>query len=72
MQVRRKDLRADGIPALLTAIIAVVSTAGIALNVLVSLGDTQADSNARMITAAALSRAGAIEVPSGPLSASGI
>jgi hypothetical protein len=72
MQVRRKDRLGDWIPALLIAIIAVVCTAGVALDVFVSLNDSRNSSDARMITAAALSRAGAIEALSEPLPRSGI
>jgi hypothetical protein len=71
MQVRRKDRLGDWIPALLIAIIAVVCTAGVALDVF-SLNDSRSSSDARMITAAALSRAGAIEAPSEPLPRSDI
>ncbi len=63
---QRKDRRGDLIAAIVTLIVAVVGTAGILLNNLGPANDSQASGNARMITAAAMSRAGAIEIPSEP------
>lgn len=65
MHSQRKVLRGDLIPAIVTLIVAVVGTAGILLDHF-SPGASQSSSNARMITAAAVSRAGAIEIPSEP------
>lgn len=58
---RRGDLR----PVIVTVIVAVVGTAGI-LNSLRPGNDSQDSGNARMITSAAVSRVGAIEIPSEP------
>ena len=66
MHAQRKDRRGDLIAAIVTLIVAVVGTAGILLNNLGPANDSQASGNARMITAAAVSRAGAIEIPSEP------
>jgi hypothetical protein len=63
---RRKDPRGDLIPVMVTVIVAVVGTAGILLNNLGPGSDSQGGGDARMITAAAVSRAGAIEIPSEP------
>jgi hypothetical protein len=65
MHAQRKDRRGDLIPAIVTLIVAVVGTAGILLNDF-GPASSQAIGNARMITAAAVSRAGAIEIPSEP------
>ena len=72
MHVRRNDPRSDVLPVILTVIIAVVCTAGVVLDVLVPPNDAQRSNSATMITAAALSRAGAIETPSEPLADHGI
>jgi hypothetical protein len=58
---RRRDLR----PVIVTVIVAVVGTAGI-LNNLRPGNETRDSGNARMITSAAVSRVGAIEIPSEP------
>ena len=58
-----KNRRGDLIPVIVTAIVAVVGTAGI-LNNLRPGNETQDRGNARMITSAAVSRVGAIEIPS--------
>jgi hypothetical protein len=55
----------DLMPVIVTVIVAVVGTAGI-LNNLRPGNDLQDRGNARMITSAAVSRAGAIEIPSEP------
>ena len=62
---QRKDLRGDLIPVIATAIVAIVGTAGILYN-LGSGNDAHGSGNATMISAAAVSRAGAIEIPSEP------
>jgi hypothetical protein len=59
-------LRGDRIPVIVTVIVAVVGAAGILLNNLGPGNNSQGSGNARMITAAAVSRAGAIEIPSEP------
>jgi hypothetical protein len=52
------------VPMLVTAFVAVVGMAAILFNNVNPDTDPQADNNARAITAAAVSRAGAIEIPS--------
>ena len=54
------------IPPMVTLIVAVVGTAGILLNDFGPGNASQSSGNAGMITAAAVSRVGAIEIPSGP------
>ena len=66
MHAQKKYRRGDVIPAIVTLIVAVVGTAGILLNDFGPANDSQASGKARMITAAAVSRAGAIEIPSEP------
>jgi hypothetical protein len=58
-------VRGDLIPVIVTLTVAVVGTVGILLNDLGAGSDLQSSGNARMITAAAVSKAGAIEIPSG-------
>jgi len=71
IHAQRKDPRGDLIPVIVTVIVAVAGTAGIFLNNLGPGNDSQGSSDARMITAAAVSRAGAIEIPSEPPPAAG-
>ena len=66
MEAQRKHRRGDLIPVIVAAILAVVSQTAILFNVLGPGNDWQGSSSARMITAAAVSRAGAIEIPSDP------
>jgi hypothetical protein len=66
IHTQRNDPRSDLIPVIVTVIVAVAGTAGILLNNLGSGNDSQGSGDARMITAAAMSRAGAIEIPSEP------
>ena len=54
------------VPMLVAAFVAVVGTAVILFNDFGPDTASQGSGNARMITAAAVSRAGAIEVPSAP------
>jgi hypothetical protein len=54
------------VPMLVAAFVAVVGTAVILFNDLGPDTASRGSGNARMITAAAVSRAGAIEVPSAP------
>ena len=58
-----KSRRGDLMPVIITVIVAVVGTAGI-LNNLRAGNNSQDSGNARMITSAAVSRVGAIEIPS--------
>src|SRR5882757_2164141 len=62
---QKKGVRGDLMPVIVTVIVAVVGIAGI-LNSLGPGNDSQGSGDARMITAAAVSRAGAIEIPSEP------
>ena len=66
MHAQRNERRGDVIPAIVTAIVAVVAMAGILFNDFGPGNGSQDSGNARMITAAAVSRAGAIETPSDP------
>jgi hypothetical protein len=66
MHAQRKDRRGDVLPVIVTVIVAVVGTAGILLNDFSPGNGSQGSGNARMITAAAMSRAGAVEIPSEP------
>jgi hypothetical protein len=66
MHTQRKDRRGDLIPAIVTIIVAVVSTGGVLLNDFGPGDGSHGSGNARMVTAAAVARAGAIEIPSGP------
>ena len=66
MDRQSKDLRGDLRPVIITAIVAIGATAGILFNDFGPSGATQNSRTARMITAAAISRAGAIEIPSKP------
>jgi hypothetical protein len=52
------------VPVLIAAFVAVVGTAVILFNDFGPDNDPQDQANARMITAAAVSRAGAIQIPS--------
>jgi hypothetical protein len=58
-----KSRRGDLIPVIVTVIVAIVGTAGI-LNNLRPGNETRDGGTARMITSAAASRVGAIEIPS--------
>lgn len=63
---QRSDVRGDLVPVVATVIVAFVGTLGILLTSLGPGNDLQGSGDARMITAAAVSRAGAIEIPSEP------
>ena len=54
------------IPILIAAVVAVVGQTAVLLNDFGPGNNSQASGNARMITAAAVSRAGATEIPSAP------
>jgi hypothetical protein len=64
MRAQRKDRRGDLIPVIVAAIVAVVGQTVILFNDFGAGNDSQRRGNARMITAAVVSRAGAIEIPS--------
>jgi hypothetical protein len=66
MDAQRMDQRGDLMPAMVTVIVAVVCTAVI---LLIDFGPGSASTgsgNARITTAAAVARAGAIEIPPEP------
>jgi hypothetical protein len=66
MHVQRKNRRGDLIPVLVAAIVAVVGQTVILFNDLGPGNNSQGSGSARMTTAAAVSRAGAIEISSEP------
>jgi hypothetical protein len=66
MHIQRNDRRGDLRPAMVAAIVAIGATAGL-FNDFGPSNASQDGGAARMITAAAVSRAGAIEIPSEPL-----
>jgi hypothetical protein len=66
MHAQREDRRGDFIAAMVTVIVAVVGTAGILFNDFGPGNDSHVSGNPRMVTAAAVARAGAIEIPSDP------
>jgi hypothetical protein len=65
LHFQTKAQHGDLLPVIVTVIVAVVGGAGI-FNNLRPGKDSQDSDNARMITAAAVSRVGAIELPSEP------
>jgi hypothetical protein len=66
MNAQRNDRRGGSIPVIVAAIVAVVGTAVILFNDFGPSYDAQGSSNGRMVTAAVVSRAGAIEISSEP------
>ena len=66
MHAQRKDPRGDLMPLIVAVIVAVVGQAAVLLNDFGPAGGSQGGGNARMITAEAVSKAGAIEIPSEP------
>jgi hypothetical protein len=62
---QRKDPGGDLVPVVVTLTVAVLGAVGILLTSL-GPGSDALSSDARKITGAAVSRAGAIEIPSGP------
>jgi hypothetical protein len=66
MKMHDQEKEPAVIPPIVTLIVAVVGTAGILLNDFGPGNASQGSSNAGMITAAAVSRVGAIEIPSEP------
>jgi len=68
MQAQRKDRRGDLMPVIVAAFVAVVGQAVILFNDFGPSNNSQGSRSATMITAAAVSRAGAIEIsPEPPL-----
>ena len=68
MDTQSKTRRGDLGPVMVAAIVAIGATAGILFNDFGPGNSSQDSRTARMITAAALSKAGAIEIPSEPTS----
>ena len=66
MHAQRKDRRGDLIPLIVAVIVALVGQTAVLFNDFGPGNDSQGGGNARMITAAAVSKAGAIEIPSEP------
>jgi hypothetical protein len=67
MHAQRKDRRGDLIPVIVVAaFVAVVGQTVILFNDFGPSNDSQGSGSATMITAAVVSRAGAIEIPSEP------
>jgi hypothetical protein len=66
MHAQRKDSRGDAVPAIIAMVVAVLGMAGIFFEDFGSGNGSQDSGDARMITGAALSRAGAVEIPSEP------
>jgi len=66
MRAQRKDRSGDLMRLTVAAIVAVVGQTVILFNDFGAGNDSQGSGNARTITAAVVSRAGAIEIPSGP------
>jgi hypothetical protein len=66
MDAQRMNRPGDLMPAVITTIVAVVCTAVILLIDFGPGSDSTGNGEARMITAAAVARAGAIEIPSEP------
>jgi len=64
MDAQRKDRRGDPMPAVVASIVAVVCTATILLIDFGPGSGSISSADARTITAAAVARAGAIEIPS--------
>jgi hypothetical protein len=66
MHAQRKDPRGDLMPLIVAVIVAVVGQAAVLFNDFGPASGSQGGGNARMITAEAVSKAGAIEIPSEP------
>jgi hypothetical protein len=71
LRAQRKDRRGNLMPMLVAAIVAVVGQAVILFNDFGAGNESHGRGNARMITAAVVSKAGAIEIPSEPAGDSG-
>ncbi len=70
MHAQRKHRRGDLMPVIAAIVVAVLGQTVILFNDFGAGNDSQGRGNARMITAAAVSRAGAIEIPSEPAAVS--
>ena len=66
MHAKSKDRRGDPIPLILAVFVAVMGQTVVLFNDFGAGIDSQVSGSATMITAAAVSRAGAIEIPSEP------
>jgi hypothetical protein len=66
MHAQGKDRRGDLIPLIVAVIVALVGQTAVLFNDFGPGNDLKGRGNARLITAAAVSRAGAIEIPSEP------
>ena len=66
MHAQRNDSRGDAIPVIIAIIVAVLGIAGVLFEDFSPGNGSQDSRSARMITSAAVSRAGAIEIPSEP------
>jgi hypothetical protein len=66
MPAQRTDRRGDLIPVMVAAIVAIVGQTAVLFNDFGAGNDSQGRGNARMVTTAVVSRAGAIEIPSEP------
>jgi hypothetical protein len=66
MHAQRKDRRGDLIPVIVAAFFAVVGQTAILFDDFGPGNHSQGSGSARMMTAAVVSRAGAIEIPSEP------
>jgi len=66
MSAQRNDRRGNLIPVLIAVIVAVVAQTAILLDDFGASNNLRDGGNAKMITAAAVSRAGAIEISSEP------
>ena len=66
MHAKRKDRRGDPIPLIVAVFVAVMGQTVVLFNDFGAGIDSQVSGSATMITAAAVSRAGAIEIPSEP------
>jgi hypothetical protein len=65
MHPQKNEKRGDAIPVKIAIVVAVLGIAGILFQDLDLDNGSRGHGNARTITAAAVSRAGAIEIPSG-------
>jgi len=66
MHAKRKDRRGDPIPLIVAVFVAIMGQTFVLFSDFGAGIDSQVSGNATMITAAAVSRAGAIEIPSEP------
>jgi hypothetical protein len=66
METESKDRHGHLMPAMAALVVAVLGTAGLAYQDFGPANGSQVSSDANMITAAAVSKAGAIQIPSQP------